>query len=157
MCMLQLMLYFHDQIERIALHLTCLFCFDRYDWSSQLLMSVESTAMPVVQLLEAVACLLNPKLPWNCKVVGYLQHKRIYCLFRGIIIAIPVCSFCFSTLVGSLNKYIIHKWFYFQFRIHACISLFLESAIFMIYLVPYTLDFFITHSMYILLLTTRCC
>jgi hypothetical protein len=55
-------------------------------------MSVESTEMPFVRLLEAVTCLLNPKLPWICKVVGYLQHKRIYCLFRGIIIAVPVCS-----------------------------------------------------------------
>jgi ubiquitin-protein ligase E3 C len=77
-------------------------CFDRYDWSNQLLMSVESTEMPFVRLLEAVTCLLNPKLPWICKVVGYLQHKRIYCLFRGIIIAVPVMFY-------SLTKYNIQK------------------------------------------------
>ncbi|VAH45790.1 hypothetical protein VPH35_028665 [Triticum aestivum] len=61
----------------------------RYDWNNQLLMSVQSTSMPFVQLLEAVACLINLKLSWNCKVVGYLQQKKIYCLFRGIISAVP--------------------------------------------------------------------
>lgn len=80
------------QMKWTTLHLSYLLYFDRYDWNNQLLMSVQSTSMPFVQLLEAVACLINPKLPWNCKVVGYLQQKKIYCLFRGIITAVPVCS-----------------------------------------------------------------
>ncbi|CAM0957626.1 unnamed protein product [Alopecurus aequalis] len=87
----------YSSVEPLVIHrvkklaLICVYAVyqKRYDWSNQLLMSVESTTMPSVQLLEAVACLLNPELPWNCKVVGYLQHKRIYCLFRGIIIAVP--------------------------------------------------------------------
>jgi ubiquitin-protein ligase E3 C len=45
--------------------------------------------VPSVSLLETVACLINPKLPWNCKVVGYLQRRKIYYLFRGIIISVP--------------------------------------------------------------------
>jgi ubiquitin-protein ligase E3 C len=45
--------------------------------------------VPFFSLLETVACLINPKLPWNCKVVGYLQRQKIYCLFQGIIISVP--------------------------------------------------------------------
>ncbi|KAG2624787.1 E3 ubiquitin-protein ligase UPL6-like isoform X1 [Panicum virgatum] len=61
----------------------------RHDWGSQLLTAPVSTSVPSVSLLETVACLINPKLPWNCKVVGYLQRRKIYCLFRGIIISVP--------------------------------------------------------------------
>jgi len=61
----------------------------RHDWGSQLLTAPGSTSVPSVSLLETVACLINPKLPWNCKVVGYLQRRKIYCLFRGIIISVP--------------------------------------------------------------------
>lgn len=61
----------------------------RNDWGSQLLTTPGSTSVPSVSLLETVGCLVNPKLPWNCKVVEYLQWRKIYCLFRGIIISIP--------------------------------------------------------------------
>ncbi|KAL6608257.1 hypothetical protein ACP70R_041320 [Stipagrostis hirtigluma subsp. patula] len=61
----------------------------RHDWGSQLLTASGSTSVPSVSLLETVACLINPKLPWNCKVVGYLQRRKVYCLFRGIIISVP--------------------------------------------------------------------
>uniref|UniRef100_A0A0D9WD29 HECT-type E3 ubiquitin transferase n=1 Tax=Leersia perrieri TaxID=77586 RepID=A0A0D9WD29_9ORYZ len=61
----------------------------RHDWGSQLLMPSERTENPSALLLETVACLINPKLPWNCKVVAYLQQRKIYCLFRGIIVSIP--------------------------------------------------------------------
>ncbi|KAK3137442.1 hypothetical protein QOZ80_5BG0452280 [Eleusine coracana subsp. coracana] len=61
----------------------------RNDWSSQLLTASGSASVPFYSLLETVACLINPNLPWNCKVVGYLQRQKIYCLFRGIIISLP--------------------------------------------------------------------
>ncbi|XP_048570079.1 E3 ubiquitin-protein ligase UPL6 [Triticum urartu] len=77
------------RVKRLALICVHAVHQKRYDWNNQLLMSVQSTSMPFVQLLETVACLINPKLPWNCKVVGYLQQKKIYCLFRGIISAVP--------------------------------------------------------------------
>lgn len=76
--------------------MTSLLYFYRHDWGSQLLMPPESTPKPCGSLLETAACLINPKLAWNCKVVGYLQRKKIYCLFRGIIISIPVS--CVSLL-----------------------------------------------------------
>ncbi|CAN6336375.1 unnamed protein product [Urochloa humidicola] len=60
----------------------------RHNWSNQLLTEPGSTSVPSVSLLETVACLINPNLPWNCKVVGYLQRRKIYCLFRGIIISV---------------------------------------------------------------------
>ncbi|ONM62690.1 E3 ubiquitin-protein ligase UPL6 [Zea mays] len=61
----------------------------RHDWGSQLLTTPGSTSVPSVSLLETVGCLINPKFPWNCKVVGYLQQRKIYCLFRGIVISVP--------------------------------------------------------------------
>nr|CAB3464020.1 unnamed protein product [Digitaria exilis] len=60
-----------------------------HDWGKQLLTKSGSTSVPSVSLLETVACLINPKLPWNCKVVGYLQRRKIYSLFRGIIVSVP--------------------------------------------------------------------
>ncbi|KAF8727100.1 hypothetical protein HU200_019606 [Digitaria exilis] len=62
----------------------------RHDWGRQLLTKPGSTSVPSVSLLETVACLINPKLPWNCKVVGYLQRRKIYSLFRGIIVSVPM-------------------------------------------------------------------
>ncbi|KAL5231664.1 hypothetical protein ABZP36_030440 [Zizania latifolia] len=61
----------------------------RHDWGSLLLMPSETTAKPSALLLETVVCLINSTLPWNCKVVRYLQQKKIYFLFRGIIVSIP--------------------------------------------------------------------
>ncbi|KAL6897777.1 hypothetical protein ACP4OV_006736 [Aristida adscensionis] len=61
----------------------------RHNWGSQLLTASGSTSVPSVSLLETVACLINPKLPWNCKVVEYLHRRKVYCLFRGIIISVP--------------------------------------------------------------------
>ena len=67
-------------------------CFGRHDCGSQLLTTPGSTSVPSVSLLETVGCLINPKFPWSCKVVGYLQQRKIYCLFRGIIVSVPVSS-----------------------------------------------------------------
>ncbi|XP_062179642.1 E3 ubiquitin-protein ligase UPL6-like [Phragmites australis] len=61
----------------------------RHDWGSQRLTASGTASVPSVSLLETVACLINPKLPWNCKVVGYLLRRKIYCLFRGIILSVP--------------------------------------------------------------------
>ncbi|AQK84320.1 E3 ubiquitin-protein ligase UPL6 [Zea mays] len=61
----------------------------RHDWGSQLLTTPGTTSVPSVSLLETVGCLINPKFLWNCKVVGYLQQRKIYCLFRGIIVSVP--------------------------------------------------------------------
>ena len=77
-------------------------CFGRHDWGSQLLTAPGSTSVPSVSLLETVACLINPKLPWNCKVVGYLQRRKIYCLFRGIIISVLVSSVSISVQWSSI-------------------------------------------------------
>jgi hypothetical protein len=75
-------------------------CFGRHDWGRQLLATPGSTSVPV-SLLETVGCLINPKFPWNCKVVGYLQQRKIYSLFRGIIVSVPVSSV--SVLVFYLH------------------------------------------------------
>jgi hypothetical protein len=80
------------------------FFVDRHDWSGQLLTASGSTSVPFFSLLETVACLINPKLPWNCKVVVYLQRQKIYCLFQGIIISVPVSSVSISLLWSSIRS-----------------------------------------------------
>ncbi|VAI91109.1 hypothetical protein VPH35_130948 [Triticum aestivum] len=50
--------------------------------------SSESDLMPFVQLLRTAICLLSHKLPWNCEVIGYLHQKKVFCLFREIIMVV---------------------------------------------------------------------
>ncbi|PKA63004.1 E3 ubiquitin-protein ligase UPL6 [Apostasia shenzhenica] len=38
-------------------------------------------------LLDTVATLINPNLPWACKVVGHLLHQKIFFILRGIILS----------------------------------------------------------------------
>lgn len=47
--------------------------------------SLESST-PTILLLEAVVMLIDPRLPWACKTVGYLFQKKIYLLFREIVL-----------------------------------------------------------------------
>ncbi|KAL9690863.1 hypothetical protein QQ045_011275 [Rhodiola kirilowii] len=50
----------------------------------QIGMSCKNSGMPVVILLQAALMLLDPKLPWSCKVVGYLLQKNTLSLIREI-------------------------------------------------------------------------
>ncbi|XP_066362074.1 E3 ubiquitin-protein ligase UPL6-like [Miscanthus floridulus] len=77
------------RVKKIALICVQAVYQKRHDWGSQLLTTPGSTSVPSVSLLETVGCLINPKFPWSCKVVGYLQQRKIYCLFRGIIVSVP--------------------------------------------------------------------
>nr|CAD1829721.1 unnamed protein product [Ananas comosus var. bracteatus] len=60
---------------------------NRNQWKNQLLMPSKNSSMPAVILLETLACLINPELPWVCEVVGYLQRKNVFSLLRGIVLA----------------------------------------------------------------------
>jgi ubiquitin-protein ligase E3 C len=35
--------------------------------------------------------LIDPKLPWACKVVGYLLQRNAFALFREIVLTGKVC------------------------------------------------------------------
>ncbi|XP_020244930.1 E3 ubiquitin-protein ligase UPL6 isoform X1 [Asparagus officinalis] len=53
---------------------------------SQLLMPAKNSSMPTVILLETAASLSNPDLPWVCKVVDHLVKRRVFSMFRGILL-----------------------------------------------------------------------
>uniref|UniRef100_A0A2P2KLS9 HECT-type E3 ubiquitin transferase n=1 Tax=Rhizophora mucronata TaxID=61149 RepID=A0A2P2KLS9_RHIMU len=53
-----------------------------------LLMTPMESNFPLALFLEAVIVFLDPKLPWACKVVGYLLQRNTFFLFRGIVLAV---------------------------------------------------------------------
>lgn len=56
---------------------------ERDDLKNQLLMP---SGMPTTILLDTVAILINPDLPWACKVIDHLLQQKIFFLLRGIIL-----------------------------------------------------------------------
>lgn len=44
----------------------------------------------MIVLLGTVASLIEPKMPWACKTVGYLVEKKAFTLFREIAIILQV-------------------------------------------------------------------
>lgn len=53
---------------------------------SQLLMPSRYSSMPAVILLKTVAALVNPDLPWACKVVDYLLQRKVFVMLRDILL-----------------------------------------------------------------------
>uniref|UniRef100_A0A1D1YSC8 HECT-type E3 ubiquitin transferase n=1 Tax=Anthurium amnicola TaxID=1678845 RepID=A0A1D1YSC8_9ARAE len=52
----------------------------------QFLMQPTSSRMPISILLEAIVVLLNPELPWSCKVVHYITSRRGLSLLRDVLL-----------------------------------------------------------------------
>ncbi|KAI8561897.1 hypothetical protein RHMOL_Rhmol04G0377700 [Rhododendron molle] len=52
----------------------------------QLFLTSHKSSTPTILLLEAVVMLIDPRLPWSCKIVGYLLQRNTYNLFREIIL-----------------------------------------------------------------------
>ncbi|GMN55087.1 hypothetical protein TIFTF001_024203 [Ficus carica] len=71
-------------------------------------MPEESNASTTV-LLEAVVLLINPKLPWVCKTVGYLLQKKAYTLFRDIILTGKENMYSYTNIgkVSSLERVLV--------------------------------------------------
>ncbi|XP_076935775.1 E3 ubiquitin-protein ligase UPL6-like isoform X2 [Bidens hawaiensis] len=60
--------------------------YNRYQFKDELLPTSSDSGSPINILLKAVAMLIDPKLPWPCKIVSYLLQKNIYCIFRELVI-----------------------------------------------------------------------
>ncbi|CAI0626143.1 unnamed protein product [Linum tenue] len=60
---------------------------NRSHFRQQLLVPDADSVMQATVLLEAVAALIDPKLPWACKAVSYLCQKNVFALFREIVLA----------------------------------------------------------------------
>ncbi|KAL5996550.1 hypothetical protein ACLOJK_026630 [Asimina triloba] len=54
----------------------------------QLLMSREFSSIPAVVLLETVVTLINPDLPWVCKVVSSLSQRNTFGLLRDVVLRV---------------------------------------------------------------------
>ncbi|KAA8531179.1 hypothetical protein F0562_005907 [Nyssa sinensis] len=51
------------------------------------LMASEKSRTSIILLLEAVVMLIDPKLPWACKIVGYLLQRNTYTSLREIVLS----------------------------------------------------------------------
>ncbi|XP_048321213.2 E3 ubiquitin-protein ligase UPL6 [Ziziphus jujuba] len=59
---------------------------NRNQIKNQLFILPEESSTSTTLLLEAVALLIDPKLPWACKIVGYLLQRKAFTLFREIVL-----------------------------------------------------------------------
>ncbi|KAF8401270.1 hypothetical protein HHK36_012203 [Tetracentron sinense] len=59
---------------------------NRNQLKDQLLMSSDFSSIPTIILLETVVILTDPKLPWVCKIVGYLSQRNTFSLIRDIVL-----------------------------------------------------------------------
>ncbi|XP_022723158.1 E3 ubiquitin-protein ligase UPL6-like isoform X4 [Durio zibethinus] len=61
---------------------------NRNQLKDQLLMTPEESSASTTTLLQALVLLLDPKLPWACKTVGYLMQRNVFSLFREVILTV---------------------------------------------------------------------
>ncbi|KAK5805247.1 hypothetical protein PVK06_032900 [Gossypium arboreum] len=59
---------------------------NRNQLKDQLLMTGEEPSASTAILLQALVLILDPKLPWACKTVGYLLQRNVFSLFREVIL-----------------------------------------------------------------------
>ncbi|KAI8004134.1 E3 ubiquitin-protein ligase UPL6 [Camellia lanceoleosa] len=59
---------------------------DRNQLKDQLFMTSDKSSTLTILLLEAVVMLIDPGLPWSCKIVGYLLQRNTYSLLREIVL-----------------------------------------------------------------------
>ncbi|XP_068658404.1 E3 ubiquitin-protein ligase UPL6 isoform X2 [Aristolochia californica] len=75
------------RVKKLAL--TCLQAVhrNRDRLKAEILISLDSsTNTPTGILLGAVLLLINPRVPWVCKVIGYLLQKNSFALLRDIVL-----------------------------------------------------------------------
>ncbi|GFZ11608.1 ubiquitin protein ligase 6 [Actinidia rufa] len=59
---------------------------NRNQLKDQLFMTSDKISAPTILFLEAVVMLIDPRLPWSCKIVGYLLQRNTYSLLREIVL-----------------------------------------------------------------------
>ncbi|XAR49722.1 Ubiquitin--protein ligase [Bertholletia excelsa] len=59
---------------------------NRNQLKDQLFMTSDKFSSSAILLLETVVMLIDPRLPWSCKIVGYLLQRNMYTLFRDIVL-----------------------------------------------------------------------
>ncbi|KAF3456410.1 hypothetical protein FNV43_RR01060 [Rhamnella rubrinervis] len=59
---------------------------NRNQLKNHLFMTPEESSIATTVLLETLVLLIVPKLPWACKIVGYLLQRKAFTLFREIVL-----------------------------------------------------------------------
>ncbi|CAJ1963098.1 unnamed protein product [Sphenostylis stenocarpa] len=59
---------------------------NRYQLKDQLLLTLKESTASAIPLLEVLVLLIDPKLPWSCKIVGCLSQNNAFSLLREIIL-----------------------------------------------------------------------
>ncbi|GAB4825610.1 E3 ubiquitin-protein ligase upl6 [Ancistrocladus abbreviatus] len=81
---------------------------NRNQFKEQLMVTSQITEVPTIILLEAVNSLIDPNLPWACKIVGHLMQKNAFTLFREIILTWKgSMKFQFSGVGMSSLEYVL--------------------------------------------------
>lgn len=85
--------FFWDFVTFSCNYNNCVFNYtlDRNQLKDQLLLTPEESSAQITLLLEAVVLLIDPKLPWTCKVVGYLLQRNVFNLLRELVLKGKVC------------------------------------------------------------------
>ncbi|KAL7178360.1 hypothetical protein ACSBR2_031501 [Camellia fascicularis] len=76
---------------------------DRNQLKDQLFMTSDKSSTLTILLLEAVVMLIDPALPWSCKIVGYLLQRNTYSLLREIVLTGKE-SIKFQDSVGKISS-----------------------------------------------------
>ncbi|XP_052208292.1 E3 ubiquitin-protein ligase UPL6-like isoform X2 [Diospyros lotus] len=82
---------------------------NRNQLKDQLFMTSDNFSTSIILLLETVAMLIDSRLPWSCKTVGYLLQRNTYTLFREIVLMgkLPL-GWLFSTMDKEVLAQVIH-------------------------------------------------
>ncbi|XP_057430179.1 E3 ubiquitin-protein ligase UPL6 [Lotus japonicus] len=59
---------------------------NRNQLKDQLLLTSKKSNASAIPLLEVLVLLIDPKLPWSCKIVGYLSQNNAFSLLREIVL-----------------------------------------------------------------------
>ncbi|PSR97874.1 E3 ubiquitin-protein like [Actinidia chinensis var. chinensis] len=76
---------------------------NRNQLKDQLFMTSDKISAPTILFLEAVVMLIDPRLPWSCKIVGYLLQRNTYSLLREIVL-IGKGSINFHDSIGKISS-----------------------------------------------------
>ncbi|KAJ4721951.1 E3 ubiquitin-protein ligase UPL6-like protein [Melia azedarach] len=79
---------------------------NRKELKDQLLVTPEESNTPTTLLLETVVLLIDPRLPWVCKAVGYLLQKNVFTLLRELVLTVKESTkaCCSAGKLSSLER-----------------------------------------------------
>ena len=67
----------------------------------QLLLTPKESNASAIPLLEIIVRLIDLKLPWSCKIVGYFSQNNGFVLLRQIILTGKVTKYFFLFFISS--------------------------------------------------------